>query len=64
MANDQKMLADLRKCMRDANGDAGAMTVCENTFKAAGGKTKQDGGKVFSTPDGSAAFVTNGGKVF
>jgi len=64
MADDQKMLADLRKCMKDAQGDPNAITACENAFVAAGGKTKQDGGKVFTTPDGSTAFVTDGGKVF
>ena len=26
--------------------------------------TTTDGGKVFSTPDGNAVFVTDGGKVF
>jgi hypothetical protein len=65
---DQKTLADLRKCMRAAKGDAGKMMDCENAFKDAGGTVTQDvtlgQGKVFSIPDKTAAFVTNDGKVF
>jgi len=69
MAADHKTLADLRKCMRDANGDAQKMQHCEDTFVAAGGQVASgvtlDQGKVFSLPDGSdEAFVTNQGKVF
>jgi hypothetical protein len=61
---DQKILADLRKCMREANGDPTKMAACEKAFTDAGGKATSDQGKVFSLPDGSAAFVTNRGKVF
>ena len=61
MAN-QKDLADLRKCMREADGDQAKMDACEKTFTDAGGKVDQ--GKVFSIADGSAAFVTKKGKVF
>jgi hypothetical protein len=68
MAADEKTLADLRKCMRDANGDAGKMALCEQAFVAAGGVVTPgvtpDQGKVFSIPDGNQAFVTNQGKVF
>ena len=48
--------------MRDANGDPTKMAACEKAFTNAGGTSDQ--GKVFSLPDGSAAFVTNRGKVF
>ena len=61
---DQKTLADLRKCMRDADGDSTKMAACEKAFTDAGGTATPDQGKVFSIPDKSAAFVTNGGKVF
>ncbi len=61
---DQKTLADLRKCMRDAKGDPDLMAACERTFTDAGGVVTPDQGKVFSIPDGSEAFVTRKGKVF
>ena len=66
---DQKTVADLRKCMRAAKGDAGKMEICEQAFVNAGGTITPgvtlDQGKVFSVPDGSdEAFVTNKGKVF
>jgi hypothetical protein len=61
MANDP--LADLKKCIKDAHGDVAKIAACEATASAAPGTTT-DGGKVFSIPDGSAVFVTNGGKVF
>ena len=64
MADDQKILADLKKCMKDAKGDPGRMDACQTAFQQAGGTVTPDGGKVFATPNGSAAFVTNGGKVF
>ncbi len=64
MADDPKILADLKKCMRDAKGNADKMATCQTTFVSAGGTVTPDGGKVFSAPNGSAAFVTNGGKVF
>jgi hypothetical protein len=61
---DQKTLADLRKCMREADGEQAKMDACEKTFTDAGGVVTPDQGKVFSIPDGSAAFVTKKGKVF
>ena len=65
MPDDQtKILADLKKCMRDCNGNTACMANCQKTFEDAGGTVTPDGGKVFSTADGSAAFVTTGGKVF
>jgi hypothetical protein len=64
VADDQKILAELKKCMKDAKGDPGRMASCQTTFVQAGGTVTPDGGKVFATPNGSAAFVTNGGKVF
>jgi hypothetical protein len=64
MPNDQqRALNDLKRCMRDANGDQRLMDACEATFKAVQGTTTE-GGKVFSISDGNAAFVTHGGKVF
>ena len=62
MADDQKIINDLKKCMRDANGDSNAMSNCQKAFEAAGGTT--EGGKVFTSPNGGKVFVTNGGKVF
>jgi hypothetical protein len=59
-----KQITTLKQCMRDANGDPTKMANCEKTFKATGGKVAQDGGKVFTAPDSSDAFVTTGGKVF
>ena len=61
---DQKTLADLRKCMKAAAGDAVKMAACEKTFTDAGGSVTPDQGKVFSIPDKSTAFVTKQGKVF
>ncbi len=61
---DQKDLNDLKKCMREANGDPAKMAACEKAFTDAGGTATPDQGKVFSIPDGSGAFVTNKGKVF
>jgi hypothetical protein len=43
-------------------GNADCMAACQKTFEEAQGTTEQ--GKVFITPDGSTAFVTNDGKVF
>jgi hypothetical protein len=64
MANDpKKSLDDLKKCIRDANGDLAKVAACQAAASAAPGTTT-DGGKVFSIPDGSGVFVTNGGKVF
>ncbi len=66
---DHKTLADLRKCMKAADGDQGQMDICEQAFVAAGGTVTPDvtlpQGKVFSVPNESEkAFVTNDGKVF
>jgi hypothetical protein len=61
---DQKTLADLRKCMKEADGDPDKMAACEKAFTDAGGTVTPDDGKVFGIPDGSAAFVTKKGKVF
>lgn len=58
------ILNELKQCMNKAKGDKGKMAVCETAFKKAGGTTTPDGGKVFTAPDASEAFVTNGGKVF
>ena len=63
MANDHKILGDLKKCMRAAKNDA-ERKACETAFSQAGGAVAPEGGKVFTAPDGSAGFVTNGGKVF
>ena len=59
-----QQVTTLKQCMRKANGDPTKMADCEKTFKAAGGSVATDGGKVFTAPDNSGAFVTNGGKVF
>jgi hypothetical protein len=61
---ENKALADLKKCMKDCNGNTACMNACEAAFLQAGGTVTPDGGKVFTAPDGSAGFVTNGGKVF
>ena len=60
---DSQLLKDLKKCMREAVDD-NARNACQATFEAGGGDVTADGGKVFSAPGGSEAFVTNGGKVF
>ena len=59
-----KIITDLKQCMKAANGDKAKMAACETTFTTAGGKVTATGGKVFGAPDGSEAYVTNGGKVF
>lgn len=64
MPDDQKnALDDLKKCMKAAKGDKAKRDACEATFDATQGATTE-GGKVFSISDGSAVFVSNGGKVF
>ena len=63
MAMDPALKA-LKQCMRKANGVKSEMDKCDTTFKAAGGTATPDGGKVFTAPDSTEAFVTNGGKVF
>jgi hypothetical protein len=60
---DSQLLNDLKKCMRKAEDDD-ARAECQAAFEAGGGVATADGGKVFSAPGGSEAFVTNGGKVF
>jgi hypothetical protein len=60
----QKQITTLKQCMRAAGGNKTKMDACEATFKAAGGTVQPDGGKVFTAPDQSGAFVTTGGKVF
>ena len=62
MPDDQKILNDLKKCMKDCHGDAVCMAACQATFEGSGGATEQ--GKVFATPDGNTAFVTDSGKVY
>jgi len=58
-------LKALKQCMRSAHGVKSEMDKCEATFKAVAGTTvTADGGKVFSAPDKTEAFVTDGGKVF
>jgi hypothetical protein len=59
-----KQITTLKQCMRAAKGDPTKMAACEATFKASGGTTAADGGKVFTAPDNSEGFVTTGGKVF
>jgi hypothetical protein len=63
MADQNTALADLKKCMTDAKGDAGKMAACQTAFDNQAGTTVT-GGKVFSITDGSGVFVTDGGKVF
>jgi len=58
---DQAM-TDLIACLDEANGNPHKVVNCQTKFEHAGGKT--DGGKVFIAPDGSAVYVTDGGKVF
>jgi hypothetical protein len=60
----QKQITTLKQCMRDAKGNKAKMDACEAAFKATGGTAVAEGGKVFSAPDNSEGFVTNGGKVF
>ncbi len=60
---EHKSLTDLKQCMNKAKND-NDRTVCETTFKAAGGTVTATGGKVFSSQDGAQAFVSQGGKVF
>jgi len=60
---DPKILIDLKHCMRASKTPADRQ-ACENAFIQAGGTVQPDGGKVFTAPNGSSGFVTNGGKVF
>jgi hypothetical protein len=61
---DHKILADLKQCIKNCNGNQACMDACEAAFKQAGGTVTAEGGKVFSAPDGTKAFVSTGGKVF
>lgn len=56
---------ELAKCVEAANGNNGQIKKCEKDFTDAGGKAgAQEGGKVFTDPNGGKVFVTDGGKVF
>jgi len=55
-------MKELKRCLREANGDRDAIARCEDAFERSGGTS--EGGKVFIAPDGSASLVTEGGKVF
>jgi len=63
MADHEKTHDDLRKCAKGAHGNKGTIGNCEAQFTAVPGTTVE-GGKVFLTPDGTATFITDGGKVF
>ena len=63
MADHKKTHDDLRNCVKGAHGDKAQIAICEGTASAAP-DTTVEGGKVFMTPDGTATFVTDGGKVF
>jgi hypothetical protein len=55
----------LAQCIAAANGNNGAINKCKKDFVDAGGaESGQQGGKVFSDPNGGKVFVTDGGKVF
>ena len=60
MPDHAKTHDDLRKCAKDHKQNVGK---CEADFTAIPGNTVE-GGKVFVTPDGTATFITDGGKVF
>ena len=59
---DNQAIKKLKQCMKAATTQA-ARDACQLQFDQEPGATTT-GGKVFSTPDGNAVFVTNGGKVF
>ena len=54
-------LKALKRCLRDAHNDSDR-AECQRKFEGDGGTV--DGGKVFTSPDGTAVYVTDGGKVF
>jgi hypothetical protein len=60
---DHANIADLKKCVKDCNGDEACVSGCEAAFVAAGGTASPDG-KVFTDPNGGKVFVTPDGKVF
>jgi hypothetical protein len=60
---DHPILVALKQCMRNAKTPADR-AACEAAFVKAGGTVSPQGGKVFTAPDGSTGYVTNGGKVF
>lgn len=59
---ESQALRDLKKCMREANGDPGRIADCQREFEQGGGTV--GGGKVFTAPDGGAVYIADGGKVF
>jgi len=61
----KQTVADLRACIVAANGHKGQINKCEKDFTDGGGSAgTQEGGKVFTDPNGGKVFVTDGGKVF
>lgn len=64
MPDEHQALARLKQCIRNCGGDQACIDACQAEFEQAGGKVAPDGGKVFTAPDGSEIFVTDGGKVF
>ena len=62
MAPENQAIKKLKQCMKTATTQ-GDRDACQAAFEQSQGATTT-GGKVFSTPDGNAVFVTNGGKVF
>ena len=63
MAGEKQSLKDLKACMKAAT-NAADRAACEATFKTAEPTGSATGGKVFSTSDGNAVFVSTGDKVF
>jgi hypothetical protein len=58
-------VAGLKRCIKAARGDQVKIQECEADFERDGGtKGTEEGGKVFTDPDGGEVFVTTGGKVF
>ena len=56
---------ELDQCVVAANGNKGKIQQCEKDFTDSGGTVgAQEGGKVFTDPNGGKVFVTDGGKVF
>jgi hypothetical protein len=56
---------ELDQCIVAANGNKNKIKDCEKQFTDSGGTIgSQEGGKVFTDPNGGKVFVTDGGKVF
>ena len=57
---------ELAACLDScAEGDTACVKQCKLDFVKGGGtQGAQQGGKVFTDPDGGKVFVTTGGKVF